>query len=242
VFHEFIEFVLDELLTDPSEKLDLDSRAELSEEYKNDPLVYERITAPLLPIERALRHHGYKFESFGCWLDRQNIEYPCASNDDVYEYLNGLRSSGVYDELLLQSVREVFFLLFANRHVLLLFNEMIAKLIQDTCVDEVPEEYLGNFARSGVLKRVYMPEWVRRAVFFRDRGMCVSCNSDLSGMLKICSEDNFDHIVPLALGGLNDVTNIQLLCATCNSKKGDRFIITSSLYEDWYVLPKNSDY
>lgn len=34
-----------------------------------------------------------------------------------------------------------------------------------------------------------------------------------------------DHVVPLALGGANDITNIQPLCRACNSSKGAREII-----------------
>ena len=30
-----------------------------------------------------------------------------------------------------------------------------------------------------------MPEWVKRAVFYRDRGRCVLCGKDLSGQLAI---------------------------------------------------------
>lgn len=48
----------------------------------------------------------------------------------------------------------------------------------------------------------------------RQRGRCACCHEVLG--------DNFhrDHIVPLALGGDNNIGNIQLLCPICNSKKG----------------------
>ena len=34
-----------------------------------------------------------------------------------------------------------------------------------------------------------------------------------------------DHIIPSSKGGLDDITNRQVLCAYCDSKKGDKILI-----------------
>ncbi len=53
---------------------------------------------------------------------------------------------------------------------------------------------------------------VRRAVFERDGGRCVECGSGF--------EVQYDHVIPLALGGAGTVENLQILCAPCNQSKG----------------------
>ena len=63
-------------------------------------------------------------------------------------------------------------------------------------------------------RRDAIPEEVRRFVFRRDGGTCRNCGS---GELI-----QFDHIIPVALGGSSEPENLQLLCATCNREKSDR--------------------
>lgn len=79
-----------------------------------------------------------------------------------------------------------------------------------------------------------MPMRCKRAVFHRDRGRCTKCRKDLTGLVTLGNAVHYDHIVPLALGGINDITNIQALCSRCNQKKNDRKVETSRVYEKWY--------
>lgn len=59
--------------------------------------------------------------------------------------------------------------------------------------------------------RAAIPERVRHAVWRRDRGRCVECDT---------KEDlEFDHIIPLSRGGSSTERNLQLLCAKCNRQK-----------------------
>lgn len=48
------------------------------------------------------------------------------------------------------------------------------------------------------------------------RGKCVYCRCDITKSYQV------DHIVPVARGGSNDKSNLQLLCRTCNLDKRDK--------------------
>jgi 5-methylcytosine-specific restriction endonuclease McrA len=64
--------------------------------------------------------------------------------------------------------------------------------------------------------RQAIPTDVKRAVWERDGGRCVFCDSD--------QDLEFDHDVPFSKGGSNSANNIQLLCRTCNRKKSAKIM------------------
>ena len=66
--------------------------------------------------------------------------------------------------------------------------------------------------RKPSAKRKPIPQSVRNAVWNRDNGRCVECGSN--------KKLEYDHIIPVARGGSDTVRNLQLLCETCNRRKG----------------------
>jgi 5-methylcytosine-specific restriction endonuclease McrA len=66
--------------------------------------------------------------------------------------------------------------------------------------------------RASTTRREPLPRDVRLAVWRRDRGRCRECGSGF--------DLQYDHVIPLALGGASGVDNLQLLCGDCNRAKG----------------------
>jgi 5-methylcytosine-specific restriction protein A len=65
--------------------------------------------------------------------------------------------------------------------------------------------------------RIFIPPEVRKYVFGRDNYQCKSC-----GKMENEAQLTVDHIIPLAKGGSNDISNLQTLCFQCNqTKKAD---------------------
>jgi hypothetical protein len=233
--HSFIEYVIRTMLFHSDDEMQLENRQKIYRNFIDMPEALNDLQPHALAINLEMAGHGVEHESFSEWLKDNGKTFLEADADDIYEYHQDLALSEEFDTFSTQVAEEVFFILFQNRLVLLHFNEWLAgHLVSCEPATDLHGDFERYFARPGLLKRVDIPAWAQNAVFFRDRGKCTSCFRDLSGLLAPSPPRQFDHIVPLARGGLNDVTNLQLLCADCNSGKGAHEGSTSLLYQRWY--------
>jgi hypothetical protein len=69
------------------------------------------------------------------------------------------------------------------------------------------------FSFGGFSQSRYISETTKKIVFSRDAGICQCCGSSVNL--------EFDHVKPHSCGGGNEVSNIQLLCRTCNRSKSN---------------------
>lgn len=69
-------------------------------------------------------------------------------------------------------------------------------------------------------------------LFVSQNGKCAYCGTSLSNTKP---RSPLDHIVPLALGGLNVDDNIQILCKPCNELKHDRHPEEYVQSDDFFV-------
>jgi hypothetical protein len=75
-----------------------------------------------------------------------------------------------------------------------------------------------------------MRDAVAPVVLRRDGYACAWCDTPLH-------EDNWsiDHIIPLSKGGSNEMHNLQAMCRSCNSQKGDRVDAWGRFWDRMFV-------
>ena len=62
------------------------------------------------------------------------------------------------------------------------------------------------------MQRGTIPPDVKQLVWKRDGGACCACGSGV--------ELQYDHVIPVSLGGGSTEDNLQILCGPCNRRKG----------------------
>lgn len=131
---------------------------------------------------------------------------------------------------------EVVHILFNDKHFLVMFNNLVRNVIIDEDGSYVNYVKWPENSRNedGTIKRCRIPQWVKHAVFYRDKGRCVSCNRDLTDLVSILNTRNFDHIVALKDYGTNDPCNLQLTCEHCNKSKGAKDKVPIYKYQRWW--------
>lgn len=206
-----------------------------STKYSRDTLLHQYIVCS------AYNYHHRNFNKNGdlfdesetdYWIDLFNsyeieIKRPKIKNED--SAIKWMRTEhGKFLQLFENMSQEVFHILFANRKFLLQFNILIAETVKSA---EYPNSAI---TKKGTIKRCHIPNWAKTAIFHRDKGRCVFCNTDLTGLINTLTSSNFDHMVPLDRFGTNDPCNLQLTCERCNKVKAHREISTGNRYHSWW--------
>jgi HNH endonuclease len=192
-------------------------------------VIWEKASSRMETLENGL-WVDHLFEANNINMDFDEWRGGVAFGCSIGEYLTFLSEEGFIDQVCEKVSKQVFYILFSNRKTLSSFSSMIRGYVLNAAPSFSPEK----FAANGRLKRTRIPSWARGAVFHRDKGRCVLCKTDLTRLFSQKEKIHYDHIVPLALGGMNCVTNLQLTCENCNLRKGSRNTDTSFEYEVWY--------
>ena len=194
-----------------------------------------------LPVDLAIKAYGINEESPVPIDDFLQLTKQSVSGDPHFvanacygRFINGTRLGQDYEDLLSQIGEEVFHVMFHNRSAMFALNRLLAGYVSDIDLSDFEEdpELAAEFrGRPNCPKN---SSGVGSTRCLRDNGRCATCGSDLSRLTDPLAKNHYDHIVPLRRGGLNDLTNMQLLCEPCNAKKAARDMLPSVRYRRLY--------
>lgn len=161
-----------------------------------------------------------------------NIEYDEDADDASLVWFN--KNVEHFENLFEKISPELVHILFNDKQFLFKFNCLLQDVIKDENKDYNIPWPEGSLNEDGTIKRQAIPKWVKNAVYHRDKGHCVFCCKDLSGLVNILKQSNYDHIIPLKQFGTNDPCNIQLTCEECNKRKGAQVKLPKYKYQSWW--------
>ena len=154
-------------------------------------------------------------------VEKAGLSYPEESESRILDGTCSLEDkSAVYSVISAATekiaIPSIFHALFADRNFIMDFQLCLRNYVSEN-LDAVPDYAL---TAQKKLRRTHLPRWLKKGIFFRDKGICQLCGKDVSGLRNPLEEIHIDHIVPLAQYGNNDPTNFQLTCRSCNVSKG----------------------
>ncbi|OMF80385.1 HNH endonuclease [Paenibacillus peoriae] len=176
--------------------------------------ILQHFIEPLEAYNPIINKYRKKLVDLSCLSHINRNQYEEKVKEAISEIIN------LFIEGKKAVIDETFYLLFNDKHFLFHFNELLSKFIM----------------KSIKVKRVVVPSWLKKGIFFRDNGRCQECLRDLSGIVSITPVKgiHFDHIIALERGGSNDPTNFQLLCSNCNLKKSTKSKKSKILYQFYW--------
>lgn len=210
-----------------------DIEDEVKNLYNNDDDLQWIYKFLIRTLDEVNLHPNMKIPDFDACNDDYHEE--CACREIVEQLIDYI---SVHQDLINNSiVHAAFQFIFQDRKFLRNFHLELAKFIQQN-IQEIRMEFHDHITAKGRIKRKYFPEWLKQAVFYRDKGTCSNpeCRCDLTGLVRTKNKIHIDHVVPLDLYGSNDASNFQLLCETCNTSKGARTTTSSSINVPYWNL------
>jgi len=185
-------------------------------ESQNYMLGKHYVVGEIKEMQELLEHYSIDYLSIG-YIDVSEMKFD-EVDDELEGYAEKLQSFFI-DNILDMVVDDTFTILFMDKNFLHEFNRqcsnVIKKLLKSNLHDVLKQD--------GVINRItYYPKWMKRGIEYRDKLRCSICGCDLSTAFTTIKDTNFDHIIPLQIGGNNDQTNWQLTCESCNKSKGAR--------------------
>jgi 5-methylcytosine-specific restriction endonuclease McrA len=175
---------------------------------------------------------------------RMVVEIDNLFDKDEDKYWKSVDREFVYtttDELIVKYEKEILSLagMYAANYAERVFHdrqlcEHISKTLIEIGFDGRPN-WTGP-PKQWIRRQNRWPSWAVDAVVARDRGHCGACGVSITAELS--APKHIDHIVALANGGTNDLSNLQLLCDACNLKKRARTVEVRSSVPNYLQIAR----
>lgn len=131
------------------------------------------------------------------------------------------RSSGKYINAICKPCWELKYcpygVLVENFEIVEISSPYYCRVFGHLCpVFRVAEPFTETKERRNISRNI--SSVTKRRIIRRDENICQICNTHIRD-----DEIQFDHIIPWSKGGSSDESNIRILCANCNRKRGNNF-------------------